>query len=231
MHGHEEKPFLCSYDGCERGVKGNGFPRHWNLRHHLKRVHNDSGHRKSPDALALNHDIGPVYEMKKAKGRVRRRDATESSANEIPRGSSYLFDLDLTSKTSFPNETEVPFTYSGYASLPKFNLPTKIAPALNKSQDAVKTGMAAAAADPDREDVKTVYSAATTVGPLHAQQYITELCRDIYSKIGECFDGSTCVTLSQTLPGLIKAFAFRIGYDSSATANQEIMYFIHRRHR
>lgn len=43
MHGHGDKPFLCSYEGCERGVSGNGFPRHWNLRDHMKRVHNDPG--------------------------------------------------------------------------------------------------------------------------------------------------------------------------------------------
>ncbi len=47
MHGHGDKPFLCTYEGCERGVAGNGFPRHWNLRDHMKRVHNDLGQTKS----------------------------------------------------------------------------------------------------------------------------------------------------------------------------------------
>lgn len=42
MHGHGEKPFLCTFDGCERGIPGNGFPRHWNLCDHMKRVHNRS---------------------------------------------------------------------------------------------------------------------------------------------------------------------------------------------
>jgi hypothetical protein len=40
MHGHGEKPFLCTADNCERSLPGNGFPRHWNLRDHMKRVHN-----------------------------------------------------------------------------------------------------------------------------------------------------------------------------------------------
>jgi hypothetical protein len=40
MHGHREKPFLCTFEGCERGVPGNGFPRHWNLCDHMKRIHN-----------------------------------------------------------------------------------------------------------------------------------------------------------------------------------------------
>ncbi|KAG0645373.1 zinc finger protein [Hyphodiscus hymeniophilus] len=43
MHGHGDKPYLCTYEGCERRVAGNGFPRHWNLRDHMKRVHNDPG--------------------------------------------------------------------------------------------------------------------------------------------------------------------------------------------
>ena len=47
MHGHGEKPFLCTYEGCDRSVSGNGFPRHWNLRDHMRRVHNDSGPAKS----------------------------------------------------------------------------------------------------------------------------------------------------------------------------------------
>jgi hypothetical protein len=42
MHGHGEKPFLCRFEGCERGTPGNGFPRHWNLCDHMKRVHNRS---------------------------------------------------------------------------------------------------------------------------------------------------------------------------------------------
>lgn len=47
MHGHGEKPFLCTYDGCDRSVSGNGFPRHWNLRDHMRRVHSDPGTAKS----------------------------------------------------------------------------------------------------------------------------------------------------------------------------------------
>lgn len=41
MHGHGDKPFMCTYEGCDRAQPGNGFPRHWNLKDHMKRVHND----------------------------------------------------------------------------------------------------------------------------------------------------------------------------------------------
>ena len=47
MHGHGDKPFLCEYEGCDRGLTGNGFPRHWNLMDHMKRVHNDPGKPRS----------------------------------------------------------------------------------------------------------------------------------------------------------------------------------------
>ncbi|KAL6405829.1 C2H2 transcription factor [Ilyonectria robusta] len=41
MHGHGNKQFLCSYEGCERAVVDNGFPRRSNLQDHMRRVHND----------------------------------------------------------------------------------------------------------------------------------------------------------------------------------------------
>ena len=39
MHGHGDRPHLCWYPGCERGILGNGFPRRYNLFDHMKRVH------------------------------------------------------------------------------------------------------------------------------------------------------------------------------------------------
>ncbi|EMR70923.1 putative zinc finger domain-containing protein [Eutypa lata UCREL1] len=43
MHGHGDKPYLCTYEGCDRALPGNGFPRQWNLKDHMRRVHNDNG--------------------------------------------------------------------------------------------------------------------------------------------------------------------------------------------
>jgi hypothetical protein len=48
MHGHGNKPFLCSYKDCDRAATNNGFPRHWNLRDHMRRVHNDGGSVSPP---------------------------------------------------------------------------------------------------------------------------------------------------------------------------------------
>ncbi|KOS19388.1 Metal regulatory transcription factor 1 [Escovopsis weberi] len=69
LHGHGDKPFLCMYKGCERSIPGSGFPRQWNLRDHMKRVHNDHGSAgNSPPA-------GPAQQP--AKGRKRKSDASE----------------------------------------------------------------------------------------------------------------------------------------------------------
>lgn len=67
MHGHGEKPFLCRFDGCDRGIPGNGFPRHWNLRDHMKRVHNLS---PSPTSGKSQPTRG---------GRKRKAETTESA--------------------------------------------------------------------------------------------------------------------------------------------------------
>lgn len=39
FHGHGDNPHLCLFEGCDRAIPGNGFPRRWNLFDHMKRVH------------------------------------------------------------------------------------------------------------------------------------------------------------------------------------------------
>lgn len=60
------------YEGCERSVLGSGFPRQWNLRDHMKRVHNDHGSTggSPPSATA----------QPAAKGRKRKTDVPEQSS-------------------------------------------------------------------------------------------------------------------------------------------------------
>ena len=72
MHGHGEKPFLCTFDGCERGVPGNGFPRHWNLCDHMKRAHN-----RSPSPLTST--AKPLRGSKKRKNSTGETDAGKKS--------------------------------------------------------------------------------------------------------------------------------------------------------
>lgn len=67
MHGHGDRPHLCFYAGCERGVPGNGFPRRYNLFDHMKRVHD---HKEGP-ASASGSVVGKPQAPKKP-GRKRK---------------------------------------------------------------------------------------------------------------------------------------------------------------
>lgn len=49
MHNHGHNPFVCLYQDCERAKEGNGFPRRWNQRDHMKRMHGWEGDDSSPD--------------------------------------------------------------------------------------------------------------------------------------------------------------------------------------
>jgi hypothetical protein len=50
--------FLCSFEGCARGIPGSGFPRYWNLRDHVKRVHNSSPSPQSKYIDEINSSVG-----------------------------------------------------------------------------------------------------------------------------------------------------------------------------
>ncbi|KAK3333925.1 hypothetical protein B0T19DRAFT_140955 [Cercophora scortea] len=75
MHGHGEKPYLCSYDGCERSLPGRGFPRNWNLRDHQRRVHNDNG---TAVQAASPPPSGPISS---SRGRKRKIEGQEKQTN------------------------------------------------------------------------------------------------------------------------------------------------------
>ncbi|OCT54232.1 hypothetical protein CLCR_00265 [Cladophialophora carrionii] len=53
-HTHGMNPYLCKFPDCERAREGNGFPRRWNQRDHMKRVHQyeeiDAPAKKSPSS-------------------------------------------------------------------------------------------------------------------------------------------------------------------------------------
>jgi hypothetical protein len=79
MHGHGDKPYLCTYEGCDRSLPGSGFPRNWNLRDHMRRVHNDNG-----SSLPSSHggsSSGRGSHSQSTKGRKRKsKDSSEMSS-------------------------------------------------------------------------------------------------------------------------------------------------------
>ncbi|KAI1173294.1 hypothetical protein F4777DRAFT_456560 [Nemania sp. FL0916] len=84
MHGHGDKPYLCTYEGCERAIHGNGFPRQWNLRDHMRRVHNDNGNSLATHTGPSQTSHGSSAQS--TKGRKRKNkdslDSTSSSRKQ-----------------------------------------------------------------------------------------------------------------------------------------------------
>ncbi|KAK4239852.1 hypothetical protein C8A03DRAFT_42554 [Achaetomium macrosporum] len=76
MHGHGEKPYRCTYEGCERSIPGHGFPRQWNLRDHMRRVHNDNGTTAQPPSPPAS---GPTTST---RGRKRKNEAPEKQTSQ-----------------------------------------------------------------------------------------------------------------------------------------------------
>ena len=72
MHGHGDRPYMCSYPDCDRSLQGNGFPRRWNLMDHMKRVH---------DHQAMTTDPSSPTPSDYAKASRRRRTSTSSQAS------------------------------------------------------------------------------------------------------------------------------------------------------
>ena len=76
MHGHGEKPYLCTYEGCERSLPGHGFPRQWNLRDHMRRVHNDNGTTVQPASPP------PSGNSASTRGRKRKNDTDKAGQDK-----------------------------------------------------------------------------------------------------------------------------------------------------
>ncbi|KAF2765410.1 hypothetical protein EJ03DRAFT_280072 [Teratosphaeria nubilosa] len=70
MHGHGDRPHLCYYPGCERGIPGNGFPRRYNLFDHMKRVHDhkDTSSRSNSPVLGGQTQAKRINRKRKASG-------------------------------------------------------------------------------------------------------------------------------------------------------------------
>ena len=70
MHGHGDRPYMCSYPDCDRSLPGSGFPRRWNLMDHMKRVHDHQ-------AASHNGRVSPTL-SDNPRAPQRRRTSTSS---------------------------------------------------------------------------------------------------------------------------------------------------------
>lgn len=83
MHGHQA--YNCTYKGCERSQDGKGFPRAWNLKDHMRRVHNDHG----------SGAIQGQAEEPQPKGRRKSKGSSASSrksSKSMPVADSHAID-------------------------------------------------------------------------------------------------------------------------------------------
>ncbi|KUJ16939.1 uncharacterized protein LY89DRAFT_733938 [Mollisia scopiformis] len=153
---------------------------------------------------------------------INRKDAkiVYSAGNTVSRPSAQQDETAL---------EDIPLTDSGYASAPNRNNTSNLQ-LMEQPRSSQKNKSTGTINKTDGEDSKTIYSAGSTVARPLAQQYIADLCSNIFGKLGKQFDSQIWSTISSALPELMKAFAIKIGYDSSTPVNQEIMYFIHKRH-
>jgi hypothetical protein len=90
LHGHGENPHLCHFPGCERAQDRNGFPRKWNLKDHMKRVHgweesDDSPSSGSPPTASQKSG----HPTRKRKGSVQMK--RQSSSHAKARAASISF--------------------------------------------------------------------------------------------------------------------------------------------
>ncbi|KAL2008218.1 hypothetical protein VTN00DRAFT_8200 [Thermoascus crustaceus] len=72
FHGHGDNPHLCLFEGCDRSVPGNGFPRRWNLYDHMKRVHDYAGSERPSSPEASSAASGQSSKKKDNTGRKRK---------------------------------------------------------------------------------------------------------------------------------------------------------------
>lgn len=79
MHGHGDRPHLCFYTGCERGLPGNGFPRRYNLFDHMKRVHD---HREDNSSGLASPENAAAETSIQRKSANRKRKAPSSTTSE-----------------------------------------------------------------------------------------------------------------------------------------------------
>jgi hypothetical protein len=132
-----------------------------------------------------------------------------------------------TKERDISSTDEVPFTDSGYASLPNPQF-SPTGPTTTKGH--LSKGSPAAEQDETlQDDAQTVYSTGTSIAPVRSRRYVLELAQDIYDKTRKYLTPEAWPMLSNTLPDLIKALALKIGQEESSQMNRQIMCFVHKR--
>jgi len=79
--------------------------------------------------------------------------------------------------------------------------------------------------DLESDEIRTVYSDASSVPALKKESYISELADDLFSKAcSEKPDSQTIERISRILPELLKAFALKVGHNASTQMHRDVIF-------
>ncbi|KAM5519714.1 PFS domain-containing protein [Fusarium oxysporum f. sp. phaseoli] len=81
------------------------------------------------------------------------------------------------------------------------------------------------------DDSATEYSDVSSTTFSRKRLYISELATDLYNRVSSASSNtgqSAQVSISDTLPNLLKAFALKIGYCATSQMHRDVMAFVHR---
>ncbi|KAI5460435.1 hypothetical protein BGZ63DRAFT_404903 [Mariannaea sp. PMI_226] len=115
------------------------------------------------------------------------------------------------------NKDGLAFTESGYASAPNQKYSSNSQTVIYKTHE--------------EDEIKTVYSAATTILPEIAKKSVLDVCNDIYSRIERHVHKGNTNSISRALPNLVKAFALKLGTDTPDEMNLRAMLFVYKHHQ
>ena len=102
MHGHGEKPHLCSFPECDRSVPGNGFPRRWNLFDHMKRVHDYNGPASSSSSGSPTPSSASSFHGNATLAIRKRRPSSPAQAEPMKKKNSSQGTKPVTKTTKAP---------------------------------------------------------------------------------------------------------------------------------
>ncbi|KIW77339.1 hypothetical protein Z517_09785 [Fonsecaea pedrosoi CBS 271.37] len=78
-HNHGVNPYLCKFPDCDRAREGNGFPRRWNQRDHMKRVHQ----YEEPEPLPKKSSATQSQNKRKKPTSVPMRRSNSSTLSKV----------------------------------------------------------------------------------------------------------------------------------------------------
>lgn len=86
--------------------------------------------------------------------------------------------------------------------------------------------------DQASDDIRTVYSYASSLCALKEESYISELADNLFSNVrSEQPDAQAMERISGILPELLKAFALKVGHNAPTQMHCDIMVFVHKYRR